>query len=374
VRDMEPISLFTDLESIDLINDVLLIADRGTHRGVAPLIGSSTRRLLAPYLLGEGPATDQAHDTPVAIQLGQFDGDVAKLPDLVALGHLVPTESPTGGTGGTGTTATDNRPRMFLLAGTGGGDLVGGQPTIPVASPANFEYQDALWVAGRLGPAGSADAVIGVDATDDRHAGVVASAPYLFVATPPATSAEDWAFVVPVALPAPYASMRVHALRLADLDGDGAADLIVEMTGTTIGAGSKAVTPTAAFVAWNKGGVLDVASPTAIYPAGSTCHGAAPIQTDLDVAKELAAVCTDSGGNSSLTIYHWDGTAWSQVHQTPVSATDPQVVVGDFNGDLVDDLAITSGSGATASAQVYEQCPLGDTTCATATQTLTSGK
>ncbi len=371
VRDMEPISLFTDLESIDLITDVLLIADRGTHRGVAPLIGSSTRRLLAPYLLGEGPATDQAHDTPVAIQLGQFDGDAGKLPDLVALGRLVPTQSPTGGTG---TTSIDSRPRMYLLAGAGGGDLVGGQPTIPDASPPNFEYQDALWVAGRLDPASSIDAVIGVDATDDRHATVQASAPYLFVATPPTTASQDWAFVLPVALPAPYASMRVHALRLADLDGDGAADLIVEMTGTTIGTGPKATTPTAAFVAWNKGGSLDIASPTAVYASDAGCRGAAPIQADLDAAKELAAVCIGAGGAPALTIYHWDGSAWTQAQQTPVSGTEPRVVVGDFNGDLVDDLAIVSGSGATASAQVYVQCPLGDTACATTTQTQTSGK
>src|SRR5262249_61451978 len=118
-----------------------------------------------PYLLGEGPATDQLRDTPVAIQLGQFDGDAQGLPDVAALAHLEQTQSPTGGTG---TGAVDLSPRIFLLAGQGGGDLIGGDPQRPGFTTAQFEYRDTLWASGRMSPSDQTDTIVGFDATDDR--------------------------------------------------------------------------------------------------------------------------------------------------------------------------------------------------------------
>jgi hypothetical protein len=365
IQDLAPISLFTDLESLDFTTDMIVIAARGPNRGVAPLIGSSTRRLLAPYLLGEGDATAQIRDTPVAIQLGQFDGGA--LPDVIALAHLVPQQSPTSGT----STGVDLTPRIFTLSGTGDGNLVGGQPWIPSAKIGDFEYRDALWAAGRMNAAATADSVIGVDATDARHTEVSAKSPHLFVATPPASAGGDWTMTA-TDLPDPYKAMRVHAIRLTDLDGDGDADLIVEMTGGGIDANLHV--KTAAFVAWNENGTIAIAHPTAVYAAGALCRGAAPIQADLAKGLELAAVCADATGGGALTIHHYDGAAWKVAGPPlPIGGSDPQVVAGDFNGDRVGDLAITAGTGPSASVQLFQQCPLGDTACATRTQASTQG-
>jgi hypothetical protein len=363
VRQAEPVQLFTDLESIDAITDVILIADRSNHRGVAPLVGSSTRRLLAPYLLGEGPATDQTRDTPVAIVVGQFDGDEAEYPDVAALGHLVPSDSPTS----TGDTNVDLTPRMFMLQGQGDGDLLGGQPMIAPLKSTDFEYRDALWATGRLDPSSKNDAIVGIDATDDRHAEVSALAPHMFIARAPTGSATDWALVAPAALPSPYNAMRVHALHLADLDADGAPDLIVEMTGPSLGAGLGKVS-TSAFVAWTKNGTPDTAHASSIYPANTFCRGSAAIQADLDKPRELAAICTDTTGAVSVDVFHWDGSAWKVAMTMGVAGQDPKLVVGDFNGDLLDDLAITSGTGPSATVQVYVQCAGGDVACAAKAQ------
>jgi hypothetical protein len=366
VQVMEPVSLFTDLQSIDLITDAIIIADRGTRRGVAPLIGSSTRRLLAPYLLGEGPATAQQRDTPVAIQLGQFDGDAQGLPDVAALAHLVQQQSPTGGTVGT----VDLSPRIFLLEGQGGGDLVGLDPEKPAFTTAQFEYRDALWASGRLSKSDPTDTIIGIDATDDRQHEAQAISPHWFMARPPVGggngTGNDWAVVPPTALPSPYNAMRVHAVSLADLDADGAPDLIVEMTGAvnTAGPGAQNTTTTAIFVAFDHGGAFDAGSLVAVTPSGASCRGSAPVQADLDAPKELATICTNPDGSESLEIFDWDGAKWSVAHTVTVTGASPRVVVGDFNGDTLDDLAIVSGAGATATAQVYAQCALGDVACA----------
>ncbi len=378
VQEMEPVSLFTDLQSIDLITDAIVVADRGTHRGVAPLIGSSTRRLLAPYLLGEGPATAQQRDTPVAIQLGQFDGDAQGLPDVVALAHLVQQQSPTGGTVGT----VDLSPRIFLLAGQGEGDLLGGDPMKPAFTTAQFEYRDALWTSGRLSPTDQTDTVIGIDATDDRQHEVQATAPHWFMARPPvgggSGTGSDWTVVLPTALPSPYDAMRVHAVSLADLDADGAPDLIVEMTGAlnTAGPGAQTTPTTAMFVAFDHAGAFDVNALVPVTPSGASCRGSAPIQADLDAPKELATICSNPDGTETLEIFDWDGSKWSVAHTLSITGASPRVVVGDFNGDTLDDLAIASGSGATATAQVYVQCAQGDVACAAKTlaQTPNGGK
>jgi hypothetical protein len=370
VEDLAPISLFTDIQHIDAITDMLVIADRSGRRGVAPLIGSATRRLLAPYLLSEGTgATNIEHDTPVAIAIGQYDGDAAGHLDICALAHLVPQQSPTGGTG---TGAVDLTPRIFMLVGQGGGDLAGGPPLIPGMEIPNFEYRDAAFASGRLAPGNPTDTIVGIDATDDKRNEVQALAPHLFTATP--TTTGSWNLSTPVALPAPYSALRVHSLKLVDLDADGLPDLLVRMVSGNPKSASDVVNPTTAIILWNKGGTLDATNPTAVFPSGAICHGAAAIQADTDAKIEIASSCADGKGGVALTIFHYDGSAWSQTAQPfTENGDEPTPITGDFDGDGLEDLAITAGSGATATVQVYLQCAAGDIACNTRTNVAPSG-
>ena len=357
----EPVSIIPDLESIDAIADLMVVADRNGQRGVAPLLGSSSRRMLAPYLLREGPTANQDDDSPVAIQLGSFDDTAGA--DVVALAKLVKSNGPASGPGGG---ALDTRPRVFLLSGTTDGDLQGGDPAIPSVTPGEFEYRDARWATGKLTAGATVDAVVGVDASDDRRADVVAAQPHVFVATPPTTSGGDWQFAAPVALPAPYDKMQVHAVRLADLDADGDADLLVDL----VAVGTSGPTGTAAIVIWNQDGKLDVAHPTSVYPSDQRCHDPVPIQADLDPPLELVASCTSSGGGHDLVVLDGDGQSYAPLAKIPVSANG-RAVVGDFNGDLLDDVAVTDGSGPDATVHVYVQCAVGDVQCASAAQVAT---
>ena len=363
VDDMTPVSLFTDIQHIDAITDLLVIATRKAGRGVAPLIGSSTRRLLAPYLLSEGTgATNIEHDTPVAIAVGQFDGDAAGHLDVCALAHLVPQQTPTGSTGGG---VVDVTPRIFMLVGQGSGDLAGGPPLIPGMDIPNFEYRDATFESGRLAAANPTDTIVGIDATDDKRNEVQATAPHLFTATPTPTG--SWDLSTPIALPAPYNALRVHSIKLVDLDHDGLPDLLVRMVSGNPKSATALVNATTAIVLWNKNGTLDAANPTPVFPSDAQCHGAAVIQTDTDPALEIASTCVN-GSTMQLTIFHWDGSAWSQTTQPfTESGDEPTPIAGDFNGDGLPDLAITTGTGATETVQVYLQCALGNVACATTT-------
>jgi len=359
---VEPVSIVPDLESIDAIADLMVVADRNGQRGVAPLLGSSSRRMLAPYLLREGPTTNQDDDSPVAIELGDYDGTAGK--DVVALAKLIAKAGPNG-TGGS--TAVDVKPRVFLLSGAGDGDLLGGDPAIPAVDPRDFEYRDARWATGHLTVGATLDAIVGIDASDDRRGDTAAAAPHVFVASPPTTSGGDWQFATPVALPAPYDAMEVHDVRMADLDGDGADDLLVDLVSTS----SSAPGGNAAIVIWNHGGTLGIDQPTAVFPADVKCHDPAPIQADTDAALELIASCTNAAGGHQLIVFDSDGQSWTPLATVPVSATG-RPVVGDFNGDLIDDVAVTDGSGADATVHVYLQCAVGDIQCVLAAQTATT--
>jgi FG-GAP-like repeat len=357
----EPVSIIPDLESIDAITDLMVVADRNGQRGVAPLLGSSSRRMLAPYLLREGPTTNQDDDSPVAIELGDYDDTAGK--DVAALAKLVAKAGPSG----SGGTAVDATPRVFLLSGAGDGDLIGGDPAIPAVDPRDFEYRDARWATGPLTAGATRDAVVGIDASDDRRVDTAASQPHVFVATPPTTAGGDWQFATPIALPAPYDAMEVHDVRLADLDGDGADDLLVDL----VAPGAVAGGTSAAIVIWNQGGTLVVDQPTSVYPAGPTCHDVVPIQADTDPALELVASCTGAAGGHQLIVLDSDGSSWTTLATVPVSAAG-RPVVGDFNGDLLDDIAVTDGGGADATVHVYLQCAVADLQCALAAQTATT--
>lgn len=371
VEVAEPASMFTDLRNIDAITDLLVIANRAGTRGVAPLIGSSSRRLLAPYLLNEGTDTDPQTDEPVAVQMGDYDAASGK--DVCALGRLVSTSVATNG-GSTGPGTSDLIPHIFLLSGAGGGNLVGGDPIIPPGPIPNFEYRDAVWASGKLGRSDTLDSIVGIDATDDKRTDIQATAPAMFIATPPTVSGGMWTLSTPAALPSPYDGMKVHAIRLADLDGDGLSDLLIELVPAQPVVGA-VIPSTTALVAWNKDGTLDVAHLSPVFPTGMTCHGAAEIQADLGPGLEIASICTDASGGMALTLFHWNSTTWAMMDGTfAVTGTAPTAITGDFNGDTVPDLAVVTGGGASSTAQVWVQCAAGDVACAAKATAPVAGK
>ncbi len=155
-----------------------------------------------------------------------------------------------------------------------------------------------------------------------------------------------------------YTGLKTRTVQLTDFDGDGTADALVELAPTDL-TGSTVLLASAA----------NVASFAEIIPASDSCNGVTAIQLDADPASEIAAECKDAAGQRSLRLFDFASGAWTVIGDYKIAETsDGRVIAGDFNGDGVVDVAITTGTAndptQAISVRVYLQCAAGDTSCA----------
>ena len=310
----------------DVLADVLLIAKRNGNRRISGLYGSSTRRLLAPYQL-----THVSDVIPTAILLGHYDAQAGT--DVLALAP--------------GELAHEN---VVFLSGTGDGDLTSGPPRSFGIS--EFGFDDAVWASGPIQAGATTDTVIGVDQAIIDHTGGLGpgtvalpdGAPRVVAVSP------DTGYTPVVGSISQFPGMQARGVQLADLDGDGAADALIELS---------TLVTSVAVVAWHG----DVTSLPTVLDTAAACRAVTPIQLDGDPALELAAICR-SGSATTLRLLDWDGVTWQTLADLPLKDSDNRLAAGDFNGDGVVDLAVMSGSRGTAlTVRVYLQCPAGDVAC-----------
>jgi hypothetical protein len=344
LQSVVTVSLFVDFATVDAISDLLVIADRDGARGAAVLLGSTARRLLAPYLLQilDAPGTpvnEAEDDAPIAVISGDFDGTGAR--DVVALAR--PVRAP-----GTITPTLDNRLRVWVMSGAGNGNLVRTLAPVPLEASVGFAYDTARWTAGPVdGVAG--DEIVGVDA-----ASVDTAVPCrILVAHPGAATLLD-----PVVdLPVRY--QRPSEITLVDVDGDGQRDLLI-----AFGRHDTTAVP-AAVLLFNKGGHFDVAGLVDLAPPGLECAHATALQLDADPARELAVGCRPAGslgdaGFAEVALLDLSGAAFTTIGEVVTSHGDGRVVAGDFDGDQLTDLAVPDGTGSTATVSIYTQCAAGE--------------
>lgn len=202
------------------------------------------------------------------------------------------------------------------------------------------------------------DVVIGVD----RSSNVVMVDPWAQVVS--ATSLDNVTAVIP-------ANTLVRSLHAADLDGDGAAELVAAFAPTN------ADSTGAVIVCAMENGVAQSCEdvvPAIMTRAGmagvdiTQCFDATPARIGYrdpastpDASSDIAVVC-GGAGSSLFRVYR--GSAGYEIERLATTGAELTMLrAGDVTGDRVDDLVLLEGDGVT-SLVVFPQCTSRDlTTC-----------
>jgi hypothetical protein len=347
-----PASLVFGTLDLDTIAD-LVVVDLGDDGGgsatsrVAILDGSTSRRMLAPFIAQEavgsggsfglggpngnglcGSADESLPVQPLGAAIGNF---AQTSPDYLDVAML--SELPLDCSG----EATET---FFGLTavGIGGGDLqLGSSTELPPAAGSAFAFFDAEYATAHL----SQDVLITLDVTDDpRHGNGSDFGLTPGIVTLVANGGSALQPVIPAGqgsafftlLPPPLSAMRVHSLRVADINGTGMSDTaLVELRGE----GSAAMVATALLAP-----SVDGTTYTATLDAPAGCRNAVPLRVTPTGPLELAMICPLSSGSDGEQLVLVDATTGAaQGPGVEIPATD-ELVVGDFNGDGLDDLAL----------------------------------
>lgn len=342
VQAVTPAFLVTGASDFDGIEDLAVfdrraLPDGTLGTGLLPLIGSTTRRMLAPLPLDESAGSDAGNvpDIPVGVVVGNYeDSGSTDAPDVVVL--ALPAIGASGGT------KIGVDPRLISVRGLGAGDLaVSKVEPLPVTG--QFDVGDALY-AHVAGTGDAFDSVAGVDVTDDPRRQHGDGPPHLLVATPPVGAG----LASISTFSGDLASLRSHRIAVADIDRDGREDVVVEMVPIDDAGHAEIVVVLATDSGYD-------ASKTQLV--ATDCHDAAALQSDGDDHLEIAAICGDS-----VTVFiDADGTGnWSAGGSFAVSQAHG-LVAGDFDGDGIDDLAVVEGQDGAVS--VFRQCTQEDASC-----------
>ncbi len=335
------------------ISDLLVVTDHAPHRSGAVMVGSTSRQVIAPFEI-DIPANANPLESPAVLVAGDFDS---------AAGIDVAQVSLDGS--------------VSLMSGIGGGDVALGVTSMgtPFASILKAHIS-SVFTHGALS-AGSVESVIGFSSPTTAVAGSPPTCPVTsaLMAIPDADG-KDWTstmlgdVTIPGLAPSPPNCQRIHAVTTHDVDGDGVIDFLVQLCdGTACNLGGFTA------VAYGGGGTLDVPGAKPIPTNGLVCGRFTPIAVTATGAPELIAPClapvsgTSNGAQAEqeafLVMFAAGTRQLAEVARFPIpSDTDLRLTVGDFNGDHLDDIAITSGAANETVVTLYLQCAAGDPSCA----------
>jgi hypothetical protein len=263
---------------------------------------------------------------------------------------------------------------VAVLSGIGGGDVVLGAPSMGTPFQSIFKtHITSVFTHGALA-AGSVESVIAFSTPTTELAGTGCPDTTTLMAIPDADG-KDWTSAtlanvkIPAPAPSPPNCMRIHAITSHDVDGDGVIDFLVQLCD---GAACNLAGFTA--VAYGGGGTLDVAGATPIPTTGLICGRFTPIAVTPTGPEELIAPCLEpaSGTNGAgakpqafLVMFSAGSRQLAEVARFPIASdADLRLTVADFNGDHLDDIAITSGAANQTVVTLYLQCAAGDPSCA----------
>jgi hypothetical protein len=301
---------------LDAASDLIVVENVDDAMEVTVLMGSGARAMTSPLvLLGD------EFEMPQSLVLGELDGAAGL--DLFTIGH---------------------RGTAFLYSGDDAGGF-----TVAAQAPwtADFAFADALWTSGDVDGDGAGE-VAAVERNERGPAGDVS-----VVVFPPDPAA------TPLLQEDVGGFAGAHAIRLADLDGDGDLDLLVGFDTLDDPAGSLRV-------AWGAGGEL---APLEAVPGTDGCIDAVPITLDGDATPELVALCqsdTPLPGVKRFELRRFDAVE----PETLVAASEPiveasggrstRLLAGDLDGDGLHDLVVSTKGDETADVRVLIQSDVHD--------------
>jgi hypothetical protein len=344
---LEPTHSIADIETVDLITDLLVLSsefpDRDS-RSIAVLQGNSDRRLLSPFTLQDESL--EGSDVPQRVLVGNFTEllDTDDPLDIVAIAQPQANfgNQDTAGVGfAPGGTAPDRTFHVWLVPGDGPAGELSAAETAFTTLPddADFESACADWVAGDLDGDGF-DEVVGIDGTFSCYGRGFSPPPRVGIAT--AADLSVTAFEVPGGFTAP------DRMSLSDLDGDGDPDLLLVMRGEARGsvAGDPGDSPaegSGVVVVWNVDGTLDPGSLSSFQiPDTFQLFDAAPMQLiGGDTLPELVVL---ADGAIFWVELDPDTAQYGEPVKLVEQFGDGKLSIGDVNGDGVDDIAWTEGS------------------------------
>lgn len=306
------ITLPTSNDPLLQISDLLVLQPGSSGQPTLTFLLGSPQRVLLPYF---DPRVGNSGEVLRTAVVGSFGGG-STYRDILAIGTAKP-----------GAATVDAR--AWRIAGpptafdgtTSAGTVIAGATDCSHDGGTGFCAEDATYLAF---PAGAQDTVVAID-PHGRAAHLTQSG----------------MMVAATEVPALAASGPPTTLTAADLDGDGAPELIATFDGALLVCTVDASGAPAAC--------------TDVSPA-MNCLDAAPAR--LGTGTDLVALCHD--GTESVLYRIHDGAA-------DVLARSPRDLrrlrVGDVDGDGLDDIVAAAGEQGEQSLLVFPQCSSRDLTC-----------
>jgi hypothetical protein len=361
VEVMEPVSLVTSIDTIDMTSDLFVLSSsfpaRET-RAVAIMQGSSSRRMLSPFTLisESGGVTDP--DIPRIALIGNFDGDSDDVQDIVSIAEASPDFGNVGPAGGGDIgDITVLEQHLWMVPGDKGDGSLQSSAANFVQMPAteSFDPACASWAVGDLDSDDPSprDEVVGIDNNYDCYGFGFSPSPRLLVARTTPGDTEPFSATV-VDIPGVYRAVR--DIMLHDLDGDGDKDLVALFTGDLSDDGNLTVEGAAVVVIWNSDGSLDPAGLSFVtIPDGQPIYDVAVAHVDTDEVPDLLILA-----ERAVYVSHLDPV--TTTYGAPVEKVGfggyGKIDSGDVNGDGLIDIAFTSGTDVVVMLQL-SGAPLG---------------
>ncbi len=342
VASLEPVHAVTDLETIDLATDLLVVSDNFPDKdgkSVAILQGNSERRLLSPFVLQVTSGPDSGTtDVPQRVFAGNFsemEVGGADRRDVISIAQ------PASNIGADGVGTPLRAFRLWMVPGDGPSASLSASQASFEELPATSEFNGRCseWTPVDLDGDGFEE-MVGFDGVSRCFGNGSSPSPQLAIARSDGTaSLAVEKFAIGDDLIAPL------VMKARDLDDDGDLDLLVVFAGearSPLADQSQPADGSGVAVLWNVDGVLDLDSITSVQvPDVFRVFDADAIQLDDQVGKELVILAQ---GGVFVSAPEPDSLAYTVPTLLVEQAGQGAIAVADVDRDGVDDVTWTEGA------------------------------
>ncbi|MDB4956870.1 MAG: hypothetical protein JWO36_4439 [Myxococcales bacterium] len=341
----------------------LIVVEPGPPSTLALLTGS-TQRTMIPYLDPRSNTPDNVPPVP-SNPLAQLKNRTTLRAALI--GHLAPTAGMFPDVAGIAPNSYSTAVRGWLMAGSSkgldahanDGFAMTGVADCSSSATGSVCLEDARF--GLLPVSPTRDLILAIDRPTSA-----AVAPNIALIDP-STSASGTVGTTPVPAMVVPAGNLIRTLRVADVDGDGAVDLVAAFEPkTTATKGTTLVCKLAAGIPQMCQDLVPLI--TTLAPSTKHCldvalghFGFRDPATTTNPTPDLLMLCRDTVSTVYRVHHEADGFHADALVHSASNVTWSAVRAGDVTGDGVDDVLIVDGDKGSRSLFVYRQCTSHDT-------------